>query len=130
MSKSVFVLVLMAISYSESMVDRLRSPTPPVSIAISSSQSPLLSVTPVQCTDTANFISVGVRVCYSFPKHNIFSTKAKELSLSELLKRSILKTGNAFLRLDFQKLSHFRFVRKDNANGTGELAEVLYCYYS
>ena len=30
-----------------------------------------------------------------------------------------MKTSNAFLRLDFQKLSHFRFVHKDNANGVG-----------
>ena len=30
-----------------------------------------------------------------------------------------MKTGNAFLRLDFQKLSHFRFEHKDNANGAG-----------
>ena len=37
------------------------------------------------------------------------------LSLSEPLKRSVLKTGNAFLWLNFQKRSHFRFVHKDNA---------------
>ena len=49
-----------------------------VSIAISSSQPPLLSFTPVRCMDTANFINVEVRVCYSFSKHNIFSTKAIE----------------------------------------------------
>ena len=29
--------------------------------------------------DTAYFINVEVRVCYSFSKHNIFSTEAKEL---------------------------------------------------
>ena len=45
---------------------------------ISSSQSPLLSFTPVRCMDSANFINVKVRVCYSFSKHNIFSTKAIE----------------------------------------------------
>ena len=47
--------------------------------ATSSSQSPLLSVTPVQCMDTANFINVEVWVYYSFSRHNIFSTKAIEL---------------------------------------------------
>ena len=35
------------VSYSESIVDCVRSLTPPVPITISSSQSPLLSVTPV-----------------------------------------------------------------------------------
>ena len=66
------------VSYSESIVDCVHSLTPPVPITISSSQSPLLSVTPVQCMDTANFINVKVRVFYSFSKHNIFSMKAKE----------------------------------------------------
>ena len=28
--------------------------------------------------DTANFVNVEVRVCYSFSKHNIFNAKAKE----------------------------------------------------
>ena len=66
-------------SYGESIVDRLCSMTLAVPIAISSSQSPLLSVTPVRCMDTASFINVEVRVYYSFSKHNIFSTKAIEL---------------------------------------------------
>ena len=59
-------------------IDGPRSPTPPVPIAISSSQSPLLSVTPVRCMDTVNFINVKLWVCYSFSKHNIFSAKARE----------------------------------------------------
>ena len=145
MSKSVFVLVLTVNSCGESIVNWLRLLTPPVPIAISPSQSPLLSVTPVRCMDTANFINVEFQVCYSFSKHNIFSVKAREsfvvvwiieevrlenwqriclnhwrgpswkpaTHLSESLKRSVLKTGNAFLQLDFQKLSHF--VHKDNA---------------
>ena len=76
-----FILVLTANSYSESIVDRLCSLTPPVPIAISSSQTPLLSVTPVsqiRYMDTANFINVEVRVCFGFSKHTIFSAKAKE----------------------------------------------------
>ena len=67
-------------SYGEFLwwiIDRPRSHTPPVPIAISSSQSPLLSVTPVWCMDTANFINVEIPVCYSFSKH-IFSAKARE----------------------------------------------------
>ena len=75
----VYILVLMAISYGESIIDRPHSPAPPVPIAISLSQSPLLSVTPVQCMDTANFINVEVQVCYSFSKHNIVSMKAIKL---------------------------------------------------
>ena len=49
-----------------------------VPIPISLSESPLLSFTQVRCLDTANFINVEVRVCYSFSKHNSFSTKATE----------------------------------------------------
>ena len=57
--------------------------------------------------------------------------KAKNLSLlCESLKRSVLKTGNALLRLEFHKLSHFHFIHKDNAKGAGEVAKVSYCYYS
>ena len=48
--------------------------------------------------------------------------------LSESLKRSVLKTGNAFLRLDFQKLSHFRFVHKDGAKWHSEVEEGSCCY--
>ena len=65
--------------------------------------------------DTANFINVEVRVCYSFWKHSIFSAKAKELFAIVWIIEEILKTGNAFLQFDFQKLSYFRFVHKDNA---------------
>ena len=46
-------------------------------------------------------------------------------SLSESLKRSILKTINVFLQLDFQKLSHFRFIHKDSAVCVDKVAEVL-----
>ena len=34
-------------------------------------------------------------------------------------KRPVSKTSNAFLRLDFKKLSHFRFEHKNNTNGAG-----------
>ena len=77
-SKSVFILVLMLISYGGSIIDQPLSLTVPVPISISSSQSPLLSFTPVWCMDTANFINVEVWVCYGFLKHNIFSAKAIE----------------------------------------------------
>ena len=54
--------------------------------------------------------------------------------LSESLKRSILKTGNAFLRLHFQKLSHFRFIHKDNAKwcggSSGSLILLLFTRFS
>ena len=47
------------------------------------------------------------------------------LSLSESLKRSVLKTGNAFLRVNFQKVSHFRFEHKDNAKWHGRSSRSL-----
>ena len=92
---------------------------------------PYFLVTPVRCMVTANFINFEVWVWYTLSKHNIFSTKPKNRSsLFESLKRSVLKTGNTFLRLNFQKLFHFHFIHKDNANGVGKVAEVSYCYYS
>ena len=55
-------------------------------------------------------------------------------SLSESLKRSILKTSNAFLRLNFQKLTHFCFVDKDNAKwrkgSSGSLVLLLFTRFS
>ena len=70
--------------------------------------------------DTANFNNVKVRVYYSFTKHNIFSTKAIEsFVVVWIVEETLSKTGNAFLRLEFQKRSHFHFVHKDNANGAG-----------
>ena len=121
----------MANSYSESIVSCPHSLTQPIPIAISSSQSPLLSVTPVRCMDTANIINFEVWVCYSFSKHNIFSAKAKEsFVVVWIMKRSVLKTSNAFLRLSFQKHSHFRFVHKDNAKwcrvSSGSLVLLLF----
>ena len=54
--------------------------------------------------------------------------------LSESLKRSVLKTSNAFFRLDFQKLSHFRFILKDNAKwcggSSGSLTPLLFMRFS
>ena len=52
------------------------------------------------------------------------------LSLSESLKRSILKTGNVCLRLDFQKLSHFHFVHKDMAWGKLRKSRTVWKYRS
>ena len=103
------------------IVDWPRSPTPPVPIAISSSKSPLLSFAPVRWMDTTNFINVEVRVCYSFSKHNIFSTKAIESFIVVWYCRRdpSRKPATRFFDFDFQKLSHFRFEHKDNANGAG-----------
>ena len=52
------------------------------------------------------------------------------LSLSESLKRSVLKTGNAFLRLNFQKVSHFRFEHKDNAKWRRSIVILLFMRFS
>ena len=98
-------------------------------------QTPLLLVTPVQCMDTANFINVEFRVCYSFLKHSIFSRKARESFVVVWIIEEIrLKTGNTFLRPDFQKLSHFRFIHKDNAKwrggSSGNLVLLLFTRFS
>ena len=115
-----FILVLTANSYVESIVDHPRSPTTPVPTAISSSKSPLLSVTPVRCMNTANFINVKVQVATPFQSTISSVRKPKNrLSSSESLKRSVLKTGNVFLQLDFQKPSHLCFVHKDNVKWCG-----------
>ena len=94
-------------------------------------QSLLLSVTPVLCMNTANFINVEVRVCYSFSKHNIFSAKAKESFVVVWIIEEIhLEIDNAFLRLDFRNSLTFTSYTKTLQNGAGEVAGVSYCYYS
>ena len=132
MSKSVFILVLTAISYGELIVARPHSPTPPIPIAISSSQSPLLSLNPVRCLDTANSISVEVRVCYSFSKHNIFRTKAIE-SFVVVLNRRIdpsRKPGTRFFDSTLKNSRTFTLNTKTMQMAWEEVAEVSYCYYS
>ena len=120
MSKSVFILVLTASSYSESIVDRLRLPTHPFrsrylhpnhlccQLLQSGVWTLLTSLTSKSESATASRNTIS-----SAQKPKIRSP------LSESLKRSVLKTGCAFLRLDFQKLSHFRFVHKDHAKWLG-----------
>ena len=132
MSKSVFILVLTAISYGESIVDRPRLPTPPVPIAISSSESPLLSFTPVRWMDTANFINVKVRVCYSFSKHNIFSTKAIESFIIVWYRRRDPSRKPATRSFDstFKISLTFASNTKTTQMAREEVAEVSYCYYS
>ena len=131
MSKSVFILVLTAISYGESIVDPPRLPTPPVPIAISSSESPLLSFTPVRWMDTANFINVEVRVCYSFSKHNIFSTKAIESFIIVWYRRRDPSRKPATRSFDstFKNSLTFASNTKTMQMAREEAAEVSYCYY-
>ena len=119
-------------SYSESIVDRLHSPTPPIPIAISSSQSPLLSVTPVRSMDTANFINVEVRVCYSFSKYNIFSAKAKELFVvvwinAEIRPENQQRISSTHLS---KTLSLSLRTQRQCKMAWGKVAEVRCCYYS
>ena len=127
-----FILVLTAISYGESIVDRPRSPTPPVPIAISSSDSPLLSFSPFPWMDTANFINVEVRVCYSFSKHNIFSTKAIELFIIVWYRRRdpSRKPATRFFDSTFKNSLTFASNTKTMQMAREEVAEVSYCYYS
>ena len=117
-----FIQVLTSISYGELFVYRPHLPTPPVSIAISSSQSPLLSVTPVRRMDTANFINVEVRVYFSFLKHNIFSTKAIESFVRKLATR--------FFNSAFKNSLTLALYTKTMQMAREEVAEVSYCYYS
>ena len=126
-----FILVLTAISYGESIVDLPRSPTPPVPIVISSSRSPLLSFTQVQCMDTANFINVEVRVCYSFSKHNIFSTKAIESFVVAWYRRRdpSRKPAMRFFDSTIKNSLTFASNTKTMQMARDEVAEVSYCYY-
>ena len=119
-------------SYGESIVDWPRSSSPLVPIAISSSQSSLLSVIPVWCMDTANFINVKVRVCYSFSKHNILSAKAKEWFVVCLIhwRDPSWKPATCFFNSTFKNSLTFASYTKTMQNGVGEVAEVSYCYYS
>ena len=127
-----FFLVLAAISYGESIVDRPRSPTPPVPIAISLSESPLLSFTPVRCMDTANFINVEVQVCYSFSKHDIFSMKATESFVADWYRRRdpSRKPATRFFDSTFKNSLTFASNTKTMQMAWEEVAEVSYCYYS
>ena len=131
-SKSVFILVFTAISYGESIFDRPRSPTPPVPIVISSSESPLLSFTPVRWMDTANFINAKVRVCYSFSKHNIFSTKAIESFVVVWYRRRhpSQKPATRFFDSTFKNSLTFASNTKTMQMAREEVAEVSHCYYS
>ena len=127
-----FILVLTAISYSESIVDRLHSPTPPIPIAISLSESPLLSFTPVRWMDTANFINAEVRVCYSFSKHNIFSTKTIESFIIVWYRRRdpSRKPATRFFNSTFKNSLTFALNTKTMQMAREEVAEVSYCDYS
>ena len=131
-----FILVLTAIFYGESIVDQPRSPTPPIPIAISSFESPLLSFTPVRWMDTANFINVEVWVCYSFSKHNIFSTKAIESFIVVWYRRRDLsrKPATRFFNSTFKNSLTFASNTKDNANGvkgsSGSLVLLLFTRFS
>ena len=109
-----------------------RSPIPRVPIVISSSRSPLLSFTPVRCMDTANFINVEVRVCYSFSKHNIFSTKAIESFVvvgyrrRDRSRKRATRFFNSTLKISLTFASNTKTVQMARE----EVAEVSYCYYS
>ena len=122
----------MAISFGESIGDRPRSPTPPVPIAIPLSWSPLLSFTPVWCMDTANFINTEVWVCFSFSKHNIFSTKAIEsfVVVWYLRRDPSVKPATRFFDSTLKNSLTFALNTKTMQMAREEVAKVLYCYYS
>ena len=118
MSKSMFILVLTAKSYRES----IRSLTGHVcrlhlfrSRYLHPNHSCCHLLQPDVWTLLTSLVSNSESATAS---RSIISSVRKPENrslLSESLKRYVLKTVNVFLRLDFQKLSHFRFVHKDNA---------------
>ena len=121
----------MANSYSESIVDPPCLPTPSVPITISSSHSPLLSITPVRYMDTANFINIEFRVCYSFLKNNIFSVKAREsFVVVQMIEEILLENRQRVSSTRLSKTLTFASYTKTMQNGVGEVAEVSYYYYS
>ena len=127
-----FILVLTAISYGESIVDWPGSPTPPVPIAVSSSKSPLLSFTSVRCMDSSNFINIEVWVCYSFSKHSIFSTKAIEsfVVVWYRWRDPSRKPATRFFDSTLKNSLTFALNTKTMQMAREEVAEVSYCYYS
>ena len=105
----------MAISYGKSIVDWSCSLSPPVPIAISSSNHHCCQI--IQSDVWTLLTSLTLKSESATASRSTISSarKPKNCSSSESLKRCVSKTSNAFLLLDFQKLSHFRFVHKDNA---------------
>ena len=57
--------------------------------------------------DTANFINVEFRICYSFFKHNIFSMKAREW----LIKTVVLWIIEEIRLENQQRVSSTRFLK-------------------
>ena len=82
--------------------------------------------------DTANFINIEFRVCYSFSKHNIFSVKARELFVVVWMIEEIRLENRqrvSSTRLLNNSLT-FASYTKTMQNGVGEVVEVSCCYYS
>ena len=82
--------------------------------------------------DTANFIIVEVQVCYSFSKHNIFSTKAIEsfIAVSYHRRDPSRKPATRFFDSTFKNSLTFALNTKTMQMAREEVAEVSYCYYS
>ena len=93
-------------------MDRTRSPTPPVPITIAHLLKSNVWTLLTSLTSKSE--------CYSFSKHNIFSTKAIESFVVWYRPRDpSRKPATRFFDSTFKKPSHFRFKHKDNANGAG-----------
>ena len=123
-----FILVQTAISYGESIVDCLCSPTPSVPIVISSSQSPLLSITPVRCMDTANFINVKVPSMLQLLEAQYESQRI--IHCLNHWRDLSWKPSTRFFDSTFKNSLTFASYTKTMQNGVGEVAKVSYCYYS
>ena len=79
-----------------------------------------------------NFINVEVRVCYSFSKHNIFSTKAIELFIIVWYRwrDPSRKPATRFFDSTLKNSLTFASNTKTVQMAREEVAEVSYCYYS
>ena len=78
--------------------------------------------------DTANFINTEVRVCYSFLKHNIFSTKAIESFVVVRYRQRdpSWKLATRFFDSTFKNSLTFASNTKTMQMAQEEVAEVLY----
>ena len=82
--------------------------------------------------DNTNFIIVEVRVCYSFSKYNIFSTKAIEsfIVVSYCRRDPSRKPATRFFDSTFRNSLTFASNTKTMQMAREEVAKVSYCYYS
>ena len=125
-----FILVLTANSYGESIVYWPRSLTASVPLRYLHLNHHCCQLLQFGVWTLLTSLMSKSESATAFQSTISSARKSKNRSSSsESLKRSVLKTGNAFLRLDFQKLSlTFASHKKTMQNGAGDVVEVSYGY--